>query len=74
LILKYCDSTDLVLLLVGVIASLAAAAIYPLMFLMYGEVANTLIDLEKFKKISNATNSSFPNLINMSNNSTIAKW
>ncbi len=36
LIFKYCDNIDLILLLIGMIASLAAAAIYPIMFLMYG--------------------------------------
>ncbi len=27
-----------------------AAGLYPLMFLIYGEVANTFVDFEKYKK------------------------
>jgi hypothetical protein len=76
LILKYCDNIDYLLLFVGFVASLAAAAIYPLMFLMYGEVAGTFIDLEKYKILNNAPNDSLVNqtLTNISNSSTISKW
>ncbi len=51
-------------IIVGTIAALLSAAVYPLMFLMYGKVAGTLVDYNKNKtaatinyNLTNLTNS-----------------
>lgn len=41
-------------MIIGILAALGSAGIYPLMFLAYGKVASTLVDLDK-NKILNDT-------------------
>ena len=40
---------DKLLILVGVLSAFLAAGIYPLMFVMYGAVAGTLVDYQKYR-------------------------
>jgi hypothetical protein len=43
-------------MVVGTLAGLCAASIFPLMFFMYGQVAGTLVDFDKIKVFDNLFN------------------
>lgn len=64
-IFKYSDKKDKFLLATGCIAAFGSACIYPLMFVLYGKVASTFIDQEKFNRL-NSTNISAFSFVNNS--------
>nr|QUF59441.1 ATP-binding cassette transporter Abcb1-like12 [Brachionus angularis] len=49
---RYSDLLDKVLMLIGTIAAIASAVVYPLMFLSYGQVAGTFVDLIKYENLN----------------------
>ena len=55
--LKFCfaDKIDKLLLLVGTLASLFGGLVYPFMFFMYGDLAGTFVDFDKFKLSNSST-------------------
>nr|UOU03321.1 ATP-binding cassette subfamily B1-like 1 [Brachionus rubens] len=46
-LLRFSDWIDKIIMIIGVIAALCAAAVYPFMFLLYGDVAKTLVNYGK---------------------------
>ena len=44
---RYADTLDKALILLGTVVALASAAIYPLMFLLYGSTATVFVDQAK---------------------------
>lgn len=46
------------MIIIGTIAALGSASLFPLMFLMYGKVAGTFVDINRYKQISSLNQSS----------------
>ncbi|RNA02698.1 Multidrug resistance [Brachionus plicatilis] len=63
---QYSDIKDKFLLLIGCITAFGSACVYPLMFFLYGQVASTFIDQEKFNRLNSTLNSSIISLDNKS--------
>nr|QNH67872.1 ATP-binding cassette transporter subfamily B member 1-like protein X12 [Brachionus rotundiformis] len=55
---QYSDAKDKVLLLIGCITAVGSACVYLLMFFLYGQVASTFIDQEKFNRLNTTLNNS----------------
>jgi hypothetical protein len=66
------------LIILGLFAAVAASAIYPLMFLFYGQVASSFVDLQKYKlnQTLNSINKTTTNnpISNRAGNITANKW
>ena len=52
---RYADKLDIILIIIGVITALASSAIFPLMFLGYGQAASAFVDYTR--DVLNTTNS-----------------
>ena len=50
---------DKILILIGIITALASAALYPLMFLFYGQVANAFIDYTRINNFNQTDNKKY---------------
>ena len=66
---------DKLLILLGVVGAFLAAAIYPLMFLMYGAVAGTLVDYQKYRIMNGlAGNMTLPSFLTDDNSTNSSNF